>query len=121
MLMLIYNSTTALWYEWFIVGQWIKKTSEVHEIGLRIVYQDGNSIFEELLDNDNSVKIHTQNLQILGTEMFKIKNRIAPPLLKEVFHANRNYKLRNKIEFKSRNVKTFSFGTESLAFLRPKI
>ena len=53
---------------------------------------------------------------------FKVKNRIAPTLLEEVSQiVNPNYNLRNKREFKSHNVKTISLGTESLAFLCPKI
>ena len=54
-----------------------------------------------LLNKDNSVKIHTRNLQILATEMSKVKNGTAPPLLEEVFQiANPNYNLRNKRKFK---------------------
>ena len=50
-----------------------------------------------------------------------LKNRIAPPLLEEVFQiANQNYNLRNKREFKSSNIKMVFFGTESLAFFGPK-
>ena len=84
MLILIYNSVIVLWYGWCLVGQW-KKTNRVHERALRIDYQDVTSTFEELLNKDNSVKTHTQNLQILGTEMFRIKNRIAQPSLEDVF------------------------------------
>ena len=34
---------------------------------------------------------------------------------------NRNYNLQHKREFKSHNIKTVSFGTESLTFLGPTI
>ena len=51
--------------------------------------------------------------------MFKAKNGIASPLLKEVFQiASLNYNLWNKREFKWHHAKTVSFGTESLG---PKI
>ena len=54
--------------------------------------------------------------------MFKVKNGIAPPSLEVVFQiTNTNCNLQNKREFKSHNVKTVSFSTESLAFLGPKI
>ena len=54
--------------------------------------------------------------------MFKVKKGIATSLLQEVFQiAYLNYNLENKREFKSRNVKTVFFGTESLAFLCLKI
>ena len=73
-----------------------KKISRIHEKAFRIVYQDDTSTFEELLSKDNSIKIHMRNLQILATEMFKVKSEIAPPLLEEVFQiVNPNYHLRN--------------------------
>ena len=97
--------------------------NRLHERALRIIYLDDISTFEELLKKDNSVKIHTQNSQILAAEMFKVKKGIATSLLEEVFQiAYLNYNLENKREFKSCNVKTvFFFGTESLAFLCLKI
>ena len=49
-----------------------KKINRIHEGVLGIVYQDDNSTFQELLQ-DKSVKIHTQNLQILAPEMCKFK------------------------------------------------
>ena len=39
-----------------------KKINRVHERALIIVYQDDTSTFGELLNKDNSVKIHTRNL-----------------------------------------------------------
>ena len=54
--------------------------------------------------------------------MFQVKNGVAPSLLEENFQiANPNCNLQNKVEFKPHNVKTLSFGTESLAFLNLKI
>lgn len=51
-----------------------KKISRIRERGLKIVYQDGTSTFGELLHKNNSVKIHTQNLQILA--FFKLQIQI---------------------------------------------
>ena len=54
--------------------------------------------------------------------MFKVKNGIASALLEESFQImHPNHNLRNKREFKSHNVKTVFFGTESLSFLGSKI
>ena len=52
-----------------------KKINRIYEGVLGIVYQDDTSTFQELL-TDKSVKIHTQNLQILAPEMFKVKRNI---------------------------------------------
>ena len=43
------------------------KINRVQKRALRIVYRDNTSSFEELLRKDNSVKIHTRNLQVLAT------------------------------------------------------
>ena len=37
--------------------------NRIHERALRIIYQDDNSTFEELLAKDGSFKIHDRNLQ----------------------------------------------------------
>ena len=48
---------------------------------------------------DNSVKIHIRYLQVLVTEMFKLKSGVALSLLEEVFQfANSIYDLGNKKE-----------------------
>ena len=48
---------------------------------------------------DNSVKTHIRYLQVLITEMFKLKSRVALSLLEEVFQfANSIYDLGNKKE-----------------------
>ena len=98
-------------------GYWTMNNNinRLHERALRIIYLDDISTFEELLKKDNSVKIHTQNSQILAAEMFKVKKGIATSLLEEVFQiAYLNYNLENKREFKSCNVKTVFFLVQSL-------
>ena len=47
----------------------------MHERALRMIYQNDTSTLEELLNKDIFVKIHTRNLQILVTEMFKVKKK----------------------------------------------
>ena len=39
------------------------------------------SYFEELLDKNGSVTIHTRNLQVLATEMFKVYRNLSPHIL----------------------------------------
>ena len=45
--------------------------NRIHERALRVVYKDYNSSFDELLEKDNSFKIHDRNLQKLVTEILK--------------------------------------------------
>ena len=79
---------------------------------LRIVYQDHNSTFEELLAKNGSFKIHDTNLQRLLIEMFKVKMKLAPEIMNEVFDIiESQYPLRNELRFKSRNICTVRYGT----------
>ena len=57
--------------------------NRIHEGALRLVYQN-NLSFSELLDLDNSVTLHQINLQVLVTEIYKIKNGIAPERMKDI-------------------------------------
>ena len=98
------------------------KINSSHERALRITYGDQKSTFQELLIKDNFVSIHNRNLQVLATEIFKIRNNIAPEFLNEIFQERSvHYNLRGNNRFRSRRANSVYHGTESLAFLGPKI
>ena len=98
------------------------KINSLHERALRITCGDRSSSFENLLKKDNSVSIHHRNIQALATEMFKVKNNIAPEIMKELFAPKMSsYDLRNNNSFKRRRVKSVWHGTESVSYLGPKI
>ena len=97
------------------------KINSIHERALRITYDDRTSTFEELLNKDNSVSIHDRNLQVLVTELYKVKSNMAPEILNEIFqNRTSSYNLRTKSSFAVRPVHSVSHGTESLSFLGPK-
>ena len=48
------------------------KINRLHERCICVIYNDGHSSYDELLNLDNSMSIHHRNLQILATEMFRI-------------------------------------------------
>ena len=84
--------------------------NRIPERALRLVYQDNSLSFAELLEKDNSVTIHQRNLQVPATEIFKLKNRLAPEIMKEVFEIqNLAYNFcSDAIHFKRDNVKNDS-------------
>ena len=41
-----------------------------------------HSTFEKLLDKDKSFSIHPQNLQVLGTDMYKVNSNVPPDITK---------------------------------------
>ena len=56
----------------------------IHERALRLTYKDNQSSFKELLENDHSGTVNHKNLQVLVTEIFKVKNDLTPEILKDV-------------------------------------
>ena len=70
----------------------------MHERALWVVYKDYSTSLDELLEKDNSCKIHDRNLQKLVTEIFKAKMNLVPEIMKEVFEiVERRYALRNEL------------------------
>ena len=97
------------------------KMNKLHEGALRLVYDDENLTFQELLDLDNSMTIHHRKIQKFAIEMFKIKNNLSSPLMKKIFNENTNaYDLRNKRCWEATNVRTVHCGTETISYRGPK-
>ena len=97
------------------------KINRLHERALRIVYQNENLTFQELLDKDNSVTTHHKNLQKLAIEMYKIKNHLSPLPMQELFTEKvNNHDLRNKRSWVTCNVRTVKYGTETIRHMGPK-
>ena len=93
------------------------RINRIHERALRVVYNDDNATFEQLLKKDNAVKIHDRNLQVLATEMFKVKLSIAPVIMNDVFRIRKHsYNTRKADEFQSHCVKTVHYGTGNVSF-----
>ena len=98
------------------------RINKLQERALRLVHNDNTSSFCELLQKDNSFTIHHRNIQKLALEMYRVKHRIAPKIICELFNeANVPYNLRQDVSFHSYNVKTVLYGTETLSYLGPKI
>ena len=69
----------------FHTRQLNQKINKIQERASRITYKDTESTFNELLQKDSAVTIHTKNLQILMTEMYKTKNGLNPSFMQEIF------------------------------------
>ena len=66
-------------------GNLNNKINRMYERALRL-----NLSFSELLNLDNSVTVHQKNLQALVTEIYRVKNGIAPEITNKKFS---NYKI----------------------------
>ena len=54
----------------------------------RNIYNDKMSSFADLLAKDGSVTIHTRNVQVLPTEMFKVHKNMSIKLIQGLFWCN---------------------------------
>ena len=97
------------------------KINRLHERCLRIVYNDNQSTFEELLEKDNTVSVHQRNLQFLAIELYKVINGISPDLMKEVVFWLILVITCAIREHLNLGVLNLRYGTDSLAYLAPKI
>ena len=97
------------------------RINRIHERALRIIYQDYQLPFEELLSKDKSVTIHQRNLRILVTELYKAKMGFGPEIMSEVFNfIDSPYNLRNE-KLASRNIHTVKYGSETLSYVGAKV
>ena len=94
------------------------KIKHLHERCLRIIYNDKQSSYEELLIKDGTVSIHHRNIQTLATEMLKVKNELFPEIICDIFtqRINNHYILRH-----INHSETPFVGTESVSNLGPNI
>ena len=99
------------------------RINKIYERALRLVYKDNKLTFNDLLELDNSVTIPQRNLQIHTTEIFKVKNSLAPEVMTEVFEIKESYySLHSEAShFKIENVKSIHYGIQSVGYLGPKI
>ena len=95
------------------------RINKIHELALRIVCDDHQCTFEELLERDNSFTIHNKNLQKLDIEIFKVNNGLSVYLVSENFYfAENHYNMRHEsgTKFKLDHVKTETYGKQSASY-----
>ena len=94
------------------------KINRIRKNCLRLIYNDKQLTFKELLKKDDSVSIHIKNLKTLAIEMYKVVNGGSPEIMKDIF------RIREENGYNSRHQNTFNSvykGTETVLFLGPKI
>ena len=83
--------------------------TKTHERSLRLILNDHESSFIELLQENHDITNQQRNIPILLTEAFKTTKNLAPPIIKGTINARpNNYNLRKfqkLIREKKRTVK----------------
>ncbi len=93
------------------------KINNLHQRALRLVYKNENLTFNQLLELDDSVTIHQKNLQKLATEMYKVKNKIAPLPFQDIFKEQSNsYEMRDERYWNVPKIRTVNWGEESIRY-----
>ena len=74
--------------------------NNVHERALRIVSDDHNSSYSELLMTKKEHTIHQQNINVLMKKIYKFENSLSPPLIDDMFQVRKiNFNLRRFQKF----------------------
>ena len=77
---------------------------------------------DDLLKKDKSVSIHQRNLQILTTEIYKVRNDLGPEIMKDIFNfVQKPYNLINDSTLQRRRNLTVYFGIGNISYLAPKL
>ena len=92
----------------------------VQERALRITYNDQQTDFKSLLSNHNEIIIHQRNLQVLMTEIYKIINDIAPPIVSSLFEIRENtHNTRYFQVLSNESRRTVNYGIEIICHRAP--
>ena len=96
-----------------------KKINCIHERALRLVYDDYFLPFEDLLRKDGSISIHHRNIHNVAIEMFKVKNKLCPSFISDLFKLKMGPPTRNGIVFVRPQVNTVFKGDNSFRIFGP--
>ena len=97
---------------WMFYGrQSNRKINKLHERALRVVYNDYESSFDDLLQKDNSFSIHHQNIQSLAIQIYKWFNGFQNDV-ENIFVK----KERSPLELFVPSISTVSMGENSLRY-----
>ena len=73
-----------------------KIINKIHERSLRLIFNDYESLFDNLLSTLNEKTIYQRCINALLTEVYKYLNRYSSDLMNKVFYLSQNhYNLRN--------------------------
>ena len=81
------------------------------------MYNTQTKTYCDLLHIDGKIDIHTRNIQILMTEIYKYLNKINPPFTRNYYNQKRNhYNMRGKHLLKIIKYRTKTFGLKTAVF-----
>ena len=79
------------------------------------MYDDYTSSFDELLRKDKSLSFHHRNIHLVAIEIYKAKNNLSPPFMKEIFVSTETRETRAGDKIVRPNVNKVNSGERTLA------
>ena len=100
----------------------LKRVNNAYKRCLRLIYSGKRSSYEELLEKDGLVSFHHRNIQVLATELYKIKNDVQPNIFSNLFCQKEmnscNLRIQHDLEVPF--VKTQYNWSKSISYIVPK-
>ena len=91
-----------------------RKINHIHARALRLVYDDYASSYDELLRKDKSLSFHHRNIHLVAIEVFKAKNDLSPPFMKEIFITSESRKTRSGDKLSRPHINNVNTGERTL-------
>ena len=98
-----------------------RKLERVQEPGMRAVFRDNQSSYNQLLERAKLPTLHNRRLQDICILMCKVKHNLCPRTVCNIFKtSNHSYSLR-QTDFYLPNFNTVTYGKHSLRYLGSKL
>ena len=99
-----------------------RRNNLLHERALRLIYDDYELTFQELLQKDGSFTFYHYNIQTLCTELYKVYHNLSQTIFSGLFTRNSSsHNLCSKFDFVIRQVITVLIGSNSVWYYGPII
>ena len=93
------------------------RINKLHELALRLVYDDYETSFSDLLAIDGSFTIPHTNIQTLLLQLYKIKHNLSENCLKDLCSiVNGNYNIRSQSDFVVPSINTVFYSANSINY-----
>ena len=98
------------------------KLEKIQERALRILYQDHNSSYDDLLEMAGTSTIIIQRLRLMTLTVFESLNSLNPPCLNDIFTKKcMPYSLRDSSIIEQPKRRTTTFGLRSFSYAGAKL
>ena len=96
-----------------------RKVERIQERALRAVYKTKSDTYETLLNRARLPTLHNRRLQDIAIYMYKVKNKLSPISVAEIFTLKQSsYSLRNS-DFNITRFNTVNYGKHSVRHFGP--